>query len=117
MTSGSIRRLASNEAQAPIIPFSIMESPQMAVFTHEVEVLDPIGLHARPASQIVKLVKESELDVQIGRPGEEFVKAKSALMLMSLKIKTGEKLTLTVETDDEAVASDIASQIQDFLKG
>jgi phosphotransferase system HPr (HPr) family protein len=94
-----------------------MESPQMAVFTHEVEVLDPIGLHARPASQIVKLVKESELDVQIGRPGEEFVKAKSALMLMSLKIKTGEKLTLTVETDDEAVASDIASQIQDFLKG
>jgi phosphotransferase system HPr (HPr) family protein len=89
----------------------------MSVFTHEVEVLDPIGLHARPASQIVKLVKETELDVQIGRPGEEFVKAKSALMLMSLKIKTGEKLTLTVETEDEAQAADIAAQIQEFLKG
>jgi len=89
----------------------------MPVFSHELEVLDPIGLHARPASQIAKLVKESELDVQIGRPGEELLKAKSALMLMSLKIKTGEKLNLTVETDDEAKASDIASQIQEFLKG
>ena len=89
----------------------------MPVFSHEVEVLDPIGLHARPASQIVKLVKESELDVQIGRPGEELVKAKSALMLMSLKIKTGEKLNLIVETDDEAKAADISSQIQEFLKG
>ncbi len=89
----------------------------MPVFSHEVEVLDPIGLHARPASQIGKLVKESELDVQIGRPGEELVKAKSALMLMSLKIKTGEKLNLTVETDDEAKAANIASQIQEFLKG
>lgn len=89
----------------------------MALITLEVEVLDPIGLHARPASQIVKLVKDSELDVQIGRPGEEFVKAKSALMLMSLKIKTGEKLTVTVETDDEAHAAEIVAQIQEFLKG
>jgi phosphotransferase system HPr (HPr) family protein len=89
----------------------------MALVTLEVEVLDPIGLHARPASQIVKLVKDSELDVQIGRPGEEFVKAKSALMLMSLKIKTGEKLTVTVETDDEGKATEIVAQIQEFLKG
>jgi phosphotransferase system HPr (HPr) family protein len=89
----------------------------MALVTLEVEVLDPIGLHARPASQIVKLVKDSELEVQIGRPGEEFVKAKSALMLMSLKIKTGEKLTVTVETDDEAHAAEIVAQIQEFLKG
>ena len=89
----------------------------MPVITLEVEVHDPIGLHARPASQIVKLVKDSELDVQIGRPGEESVKAKSALMLMSLKIKSGEKLTVTVETDDEAHAAEIVSQIQDFLKG
>lgn len=89
----------------------------MALVSLEVEVLDPIGLHARPASQIVKLVKDSELEVQIGRPGEESVKAKSALMLMSLKIKTGEKLTVTVETDDEAHAAEIVSQIQEFLKG
>ncbi|WP_138315106.1 HPr family phosphocarrier protein [Rhodoluna limnophila] len=89
----------------------------MSVISLEVEVLDPIGLHARPASQIVKLVKESGLTITIGRPGEDFVKANSALMLMSLKIKTGEKLTLQFETEDAAVASDLHVQIQEFLKG
>lgn len=89
----------------------------MPGFTHEVEVLDPIGLHARPASQIVKLVKDSELDLTIGRPGSEAMSAKSALMLMSLKVKTGEKLILTFENTDELSASNMAAQIQEFLKG
>ncbi len=89
----------------------------MAQFTLEVTVLDPIGLHARPAGQIVKLVKESGLEVSIGRPGEEFAKANSALRLMALKIKTGETLTLEVEADDEGTAHGIAAQIQEFLKG
>jgi phosphotransferase system HPr (HPr) family protein len=89
----------------------------MAQFTLEVTVLDPIGLHARPAGQIVKLVKESGLEVSIGRPGEEFAKANSALRLMALKIKTGEVLTLEVEADEQGTADSIAAQIQEFLKG
>ena len=89
----------------------------MAQFTLEVTVLDPIGLHARPAGQIVKLVKESGLEVSIGRPGEEFAKANSALRLMALKIKTGETVTLEVEAEDQAAADGIAAQIQEFLKG
>ena len=89
----------------------------MAQFTHEVTVLDPIGLHARPAGQIVKLVKESGLEVSIGRPGEEFAKANSALRLMALKIKTGETLTVVFEDSDAATASSMVSQIQEFLKG
>jgi phosphotransferase system HPr (HPr) family protein len=89
----------------------------MPGFTHEVEVLDPIGLHARPASQIVKLVKESDIDLTISRPGSESMSAKSALMLMSMKIKTGEKLILTFQNTDELSASKMASQIQEFLKG
>ncbi|MEY4263004.1 MAG: hypothetical protein RLY88_712 [Actinomycetota bacterium] len=89
----------------------------MSTVSLEVEVLDPIGLHARPAGQIVKLVKESGLEIAIGRPGEEFAKANSALRLMALKIKTGEKLTVTIETADEAHAAELVSQIQEFLKG
>ena len=89
----------------------------MSKFSLEVEVLDPIGLHARPAGQIVKLVKESGLEVTIGRPGEEFAKANSALRLMALKIKTGETLTVEIETGDEAQAGEIGAQIQEFLKG
>jgi phosphotransferase system HPr (HPr) family protein len=89
----------------------------MATFTAEVEVLDPIGMHARPAGQIAKLVKESTLEVVILKDGEEPTKANSALRLMALKVKTGEKLTVSVEADDEAVANGLFVQIQDFLKG
>jgi phosphotransferase system HPr (HPr) family protein len=82
-----------------------------------VEVIDPIGLHARPASQIVKLVKDSGLTVLIGRDGENPVKANSPLMLMALKIKTGETLKVTVETEDNAQGASVVAEIQEFLKG
>lgn len=89
----------------------------MSTIRGEVKVLDPIGLHARPASQIVKLVKDSALEVTIGREGSEFAKANSALRLMALKIATGETLTVEVPTDDEKVARDIIDQIQHYLTG
>ena len=89
----------------------------MAIFTSEVEVLDPIGMHARPAGQIVKLVKESGLDVTFVI-GEDQVKANSALRLMAAKVKTGEKFIVTVDgAADDAAAAAVVSQIQDFLKG
>ena len=89
----------------------------MSNFEMTVEVQDPIGLHARPASQIVKIVKESGLEVLIGRKDEKMVKANSPLMLMALKVKTGETLAVSVEAADEAQAQDLVVQIQEFLKG
>jgi len=89
----------------------------MSVIKAQVQVLDPIGLHARPASQIVKLVKESGLEILIGREGEEFAKANSALRLMALKIQTGETLTVEIPTEDQGLADSLVSQIQEFLKG
>ena len=89
----------------------------MATFEATVTVIDPIGLHARPASQIVKLVKDSGVNVLIGREGENLVKANSPLMLMALKIKTGETLKVSVETEDEGQGTSIVAEIQEFLKG
>ncbi len=88
----------------------------MSSIQGQVQVLDPIGLHARPASQIVKLVKESGLEITIGRPGGEFAKANSALRLMALKITSGETLTVEIPTTDQILADGIVAQIQDFLK-
>ncbi|MEN9737549.1 MAG: hypothetical protein RJA26_782 [Actinomycetota bacterium] len=88
----------------------------MATVTGIVEVLDPIGMHARPAGQIVKLVKESGLEVVFHYDGAE-TKANSALRLMAMKVKTGEKITVAVEADDEAAANSIIAQVQEFLKG
>jgi len=89
----------------------------MSAYETTIEVIDPIGLHARPASQIVKAVKESGLTVMIGRKGDSLLKANSPLMLMALKIKSGEILTVSVESDDEVAAVALVAQIQDFLKG
>ncbi|MEY4994198.1 MAG: hypothetical protein RLZ65_47 [Actinomycetota bacterium] len=89
----------------------------MSTISATVNVLDPIGLHARPAGQIVKLVKESGLEVRIGKAGEELVKANSPLRMMALKAKTGEELLVEIDTDDQTVADSLISQIQDFLKG
>lgn len=80
-----------------------------------VVVADPIGLHARPAGQIVKAVKESGFEVFLNRVGKDPVKANSPLRLMSQKIKTGEELEITIEHDGpeaQALADVIASYLQ-----
>ena len=89
----------------------------MSSIKGRVEVLDPIGLHARPASQIVKLVRQSGLEITIGREGQEFAKANSALRMMALKISTGETLTVDVPTQDQSLADGIIQEIQELLKG
>lgn len=89
----------------------------MATVSGTVTIEDPIGFHARPAGQIVKLVKDSGLEIRIGRIGETLVKASSPLSLMSLKGKNGERLVVEVDTDDEAQAQQVISSIQDFLRG
>ena len=83
----------------------------------EVEVLDPIGLHARPAGQIVKFVKEAGLDVKIGPSETELVAGNSALRLMAMKASTGSKLVVIVDGVDDAPAAAVVAQIQEFLKG
>jgi phosphotransferase system HPr (HPr) family protein len=87
------------------------------MFYSELTVLDPIGLHARPAGQIVKLVKESGLEVMIGKQGEELVKASSPLRMIGLQARTGEVLVVEIETEDTALAAQLVSQMQDFLRG
>jgi phosphocarrier protein HPr len=89
----------------------------MSVIQGEVQVLDPIGLHARPASQIVKIVKDSGLEVLIGKPGEDPAKANSALRLLALKVATGQTLVVQIPTEDETLAAKMISEIQEILKG
>jgi phosphocarrier protein HPr len=83
----------------------------MALHSAIVRVLDPIGLHARPAGQLVKLVNESGLTVRIGRPGAELVPANSPLRVMALKAKSGDELVLEVESDNPEQAEELIAQV------
>ncbi|MEY3560934.1 MAG: hypothetical protein RL068_86 [Actinomycetota bacterium] len=89
----------------------------MSTVSATVTIEDPIGLHARPAGQIVKLVKESGLTIRMGKIGEELVLANSPLRMMALKAKTGESLAVEIDTEDQDLAQSLIAQIQEFLKG
>ncbi|MFC7400439.1 phosphoenolpyruvate--protein phosphotransferase [Chelatococcus sp. GCM10030263] len=61
------------------------------------------GLHARPATQFVKLAKNFQSDIEIVRDGRG-VNAKSSVKLMLLGIKEDDEITLRATGDDAAIA-------------
>lgn len=66
----------------------------------------PTGLHARPAGELVKLVKGfAGSAVRISTP-ERSVNAASMLSVLSLGIRQGTELEISVEGGDEAAVLD-----------
>jgi phosphocarrier protein len=61
-----------------------------------VAVASKVGLHARPASLLVKAAAASKVAVTIGRPGDKPVNAASLLMVLALGVKNGESVEVTV---------------------
>ena len=67
---------------------------QTAKIAHEV------GLHARPAAMLVKAVSASGKKVLISRVGHKSVNAASMLSVLSLGLKQGEEIEISIEEDD-----------------
>ena len=74
-------------------------------------IRDALGIHARPAGQLVKVVSGFESKVIV--KGKKEVDARRIMSLMGLGAKCGDTLTFTVVGDDEAEA---AAAIQKFLE-
>ena len=73
----------------------------MKGFTYTVK--DKVGIHARPAGMLVKLVKEYSSDVYIEK-GDKRIKADRLIAVMNMGIKQGDTVTITIEGDDEEEA-------------
>ncbi len=67
--------------------------------TRTVTVLNEAGLHARPADLLVRMAKQFEATILIGR-GSEFVDCKSILSLLTLGAAKGTELSLRAEGND-----------------
>ena len=78
----------------------------------EYTIADPIGIHARPAGLLVKLLAAIKSDVKVAK-GEKIVNAKSILGLMGLQAKQGEAIKFIIEGADEEEA---IKKVEDFLK-
>ena len=81
-----------------------------------IKVINPLGLHARAAAQLVKLANRFTSKIIVKRPDNNAeADAKSILGLLTLAASTGTNLHVRVEGDDEREAFDSVNDI--FGKG
>jgi phosphocarrier protein HPr len=74
------------------------------MITNDYIILAAQGMHARPATVLIKLVKNFKSAVSL-KKGDKTVKLNSMLNILSLTIKGGETISIIVEGEDEAVAA------------
>lgn len=67
------------------------------------KIIDPVGLHARPASIIVGVASKFSSKIIISS-GDKKGNLKSIMNIMSLGIKKGEEVTVEAEGEDEKEA-------------
>lgn len=78
----------------------------------KVQVVDPVGLHARPATVAVNAASKFKSDVKLTYNGKS-VNMKSIMGVMSLGIPTLAEIIITCEGEDEDTA---ITAIEDILK-
>ncbi len=71
----------------------------------EVKIVNELGLHARPASKIVKEASRFTADVEIVRDGMA-VNGKSIMGVMMLAAECGSSIVLRANGTDESAALD-----------
>ena len=71
--------------------------------TFEYTIKDELGIHARPAGLLVKEAKKFESECTITKDGKT-KKLTQLMMLMSLGVKQGDTVTVSVDGADEDVA-------------
>jgi phosphocarrier protein len=71
----------------------------------EARIVNPLGLHARPAAQIVKLASEFQSEIEIVKDGMP-VNGKSIMGVMMLAAECGSAILLRASGPDEDAAVD-----------
>ncbi len=74
------------------------------MFRKETTVTNPTGLHARPASDFVKLAKEYPCEVTLCKSGGEAINAKSIVQLLVEGIHAGTVVEIAADGAQEQQA-------------
>lgn len=78
-----------------------------------IQVLNQMGIHARPATKLVKVASTYKSNISIVK-NSKTVNAKSILGVMSLAMSYNENIELIVEGEDEQIAlEEIKSLFED----
>ncbi|MDE5766926.1 MAG: HPr family phosphocarrier protein [Malacoplasma sp.] len=80
-----------------------------------VKIIDPIGIHARPASMISNTASKFQSTVTFVN-GEKKGNAKSVINLMALSAKQGSSIEIITEGSDEQEAIDAIKKVMETEK-
>jgi phosphocarrier protein HPr len=78
------------------------------MITNDYIILAPQGIHARPATVLIRLVKNFKSVVSL-KKGDKTVRLNSMLNILSLTIKGSETVTVIVDGGDETEAAQAIS--------
>lgn len=79
----------------------------------QVEIVNPLGFHARPAAEFVRLAASFRCDLWLEKDGVE-VNAKSILGVLMLAAEKGSQLMIRAKGDD---ADDALTALGDLIAG
>jgi phosphocarrier protein len=74
------------------------------MISREYIIIDQHGIHARPATALLKLGRQFKSDISLQKDGKT-IQMKSILNILSMALKYGDKLTIAVEGDDESACA------------
>lgn len=77
----------------------------MTLVERTVEIVNPHGIHARPASEFVKTASHFKAEISVGKDGM-WVNGKSIMGVMTLAAERGSAVTVRAEGDDAEAAVD-----------
>jgi len=80
------------------------------LITHDITIINKLGLHARAAAKLVKLSSGFEANIDIEKDGQK-VNSKSIMGVMMLAASCGSEVTLYAEGPDEQAAIEAISDL------
>jgi len=66
-------------------------------------IIDPHGMHARPATALLRLARQFKSEFSLKKDGNK-IQMKSMLNILSLSLKCGDTISVIIEGDDESQA-------------
>ncbi|MCD8021100.1 MAG: HPr family phosphocarrier protein [Clostridiales bacterium] len=83
--------------------------------SQRVTIMNPTGLHARPAANLVKVAKQFQAEITLKAGGQQFM-AKDIFSLMNANVPCGTEVLISCDGDDEKEAlKTIVQGIEDGL--
>jgi phosphocarrier protein len=77
----------------------------MAVIEREAKIVNPLGMHVRPAAEFVKVANRFKSAVEV-RKDDVAVNGKSIMGVMTLAAECGSSLFIKTDGDDAGAAMD-----------